>query len=104
MRIVPDSSMPVYEQVMEAIRGWIVDGRYPPGAALPAEETISRSLGVGLMAVRRALAELRHEGLISTRRGQPSTVRLGPARSFVVLDRGERVVCRMPTRSELRLH
>jgi DNA-binding GntR family transcriptional regulator len=52
------------------------------------------------MSVRRALAVLRHEGLIVTERGSPASVRLQPERRFIDLASTDRMVARMPTRDE----
>jgi DNA-binding LacI/PurR family transcriptional regulator len=46
------------------IRGWIQDGSYTTGQALPAERELAKSLGVARVTVRSALAELVREGLL----------------------------------------
>lgn len=100
------SPLPLYEQIAEVLRSEIVAGVYPPGASLPAEDAIGDRLGVGRMAVRRALAELRHEGLITSEQGRLSTVRPSCERVFLDLAAGTEVTARMPSlpeRRELRL-
>jgi DNA-binding GntR family transcriptional regulator len=94
------SPMPVYVQLAEILREQISAGRYGPGETLPPEDGIGRLYGVGKMSVRRALAVLRHEGLIVTERGSPTSVRLQPQRTFVDLASTDRMVARMPTRHE----
>jgi hypothetical protein len=52
------------------------------------------------MTMRRALALLREEGLIASRRGVPSVVRTQPARRSLTLEAGSRLVSRMPSTPE----
>jgi DNA-binding GntR family transcriptional regulator len=54
------------DAVCDLIRGWIVEGIYPPGLDISAEE-IARALKIGAIAVREALARLRDEELVYLR-------------------------------------
>ena len=47
--------------------GW--DGIYPPEVALPTEEELRQEFGVSRVTIRRALAEIKREGLIRRVRG-----------------------------------
>lgn len=58
----------IYEQVSEKIRDEIRDGRFLPGARLPAERELALRFGVGRPAVREAIGALQNEGLVLTRR------------------------------------
>ncbi|GAB3861695.1 GntR family transcriptional regulator [Dactylosporangium cerinum] len=100
MGIDRGSPTPVYVQLAELLRDQISAGRYTPGSALPPEDGIGRWYGVGRMSVRRALAMLRHEGLIVTERGTPVSVRLQPPRMFLELADTDQLIARMPTRQE----
>ena len=55
--------------IAEELRNDVVGGRYQPGQRLDSEELLARRFGVNRHTVRRALAVLRDEGLISSRRG-----------------------------------
>ena len=90
----------LYLQLAALLRGRIEQGVYPAGKALPVESAMCDEHGVGRMTVRRALAVLREEGLITTTRGVPSIVRFRTTRKSLVLQRDERVVSRMPSRVE----
>ncbi len=46
------------------MRGWIQEGRYASGQALPAERDLAKSMGVARVTVRSALADLVREGLL----------------------------------------
>jgi DNA-binding LacI/PurR family transcriptional regulator len=51
-------------RAISLIRGWIQEGRYASGQALPAERELAKTMGVARVTVRSALAELVREGLL----------------------------------------
>ena len=51
----------VYDQLFKKIQ----DGVYPPGSKLPSEPNLAEQMGVSRMTLRRALALLQEDGLIS---------------------------------------
>lgn len=65
------------EAIFESILADIVRGTYPPGARLPAERELSRSLGASRPTLREALRRLTEWRLVAPRRGS----------GVVVLDR-----------------
>ncbi|WP_186832189.1 winged helix-turn-helix domain-containing protein [Micromonospora endolithica] len=54
-----------YRRVMAAIRQDISEGIFAPGQRLPSEATLGTRYAVSLTTVRRALTELRREGVLS---------------------------------------
>ncbi len=56
-------------QVYLLLRDRIASGRLSDGGALPGEQALAAQHGVSRVTVRRALAELQREGLVSRRRG-----------------------------------
>jgi DNA-binding FadR family transcriptional regulator len=60
----------VYDQLSDEI----VQGRMPPGAALPPERTLVETLGVNRGAVREALKRLAQAGLVSIHQGAGARV------------------------------
>ncbi|MFE3329183.1 GntR family transcriptional regulator [Streptomyces sp. NPDC059176] len=60
---------PLYLKVAGDLRSAITAGEYDSGAKLPAEDELARRYGVSRGTVRQALAELRTDGLITSRRG-----------------------------------
>jgi GntR family transcriptional regulator len=90
----------VYHQIADFLRDEVNRGTYPAGNPLPSERELCERYTVSLTTVRRAVAILREEGLVTSRRGAPSTVRERPARSTVVMGRGSKLTCRMPTTTE----
>jgi DNA-binding GntR family transcriptional regulator len=67
-RWTPDltSHVYVYLQVVHHIAEQIRTGRLPVGARLPAERDLAEQYGVAVNTVRRAVRELRDQGLVIT--------------------------------------
>jgi len=66
----PIATPTAVEEVARRIRQAIVLGVLRDGDRLPAETELARRIGVGVMTVRAALAELRADGLLETHRGR----------------------------------
>lgn len=60
----------------------ISSGRLAPGARLPTEQALTTALGVSRTVVREAVAALRADGLVVTRRGSGAYVTDQPAGPF----------------------
>lgn len=75
-------NVPFYQQVADTIRSRIAAGAYPVDECLPASAELEASFGVSNITIRKALAVLRDEGLIATKRGVGTVVLVGnePAR------------------------
>lgn len=89
-----------YHQLAAQLRGQIVAGRIQPGQRIPAESTLMQTYGLARETVRRAVGELRKEGLLDYRRGYGWVVRAESQREDLVLQPGDAVVARMPTPDE----
>lgn len=68
------STVPLYRQLAELLRGRIVSGDLAPGDALPSEPTLMQEHGLARDTVRAAIAVLREEGLAVTLPGRGSYV------------------------------
>lgn len=76
------------DQVYDQLLRQIVDERYPLHSRLPPEKALAQSCGVSRPVLRAALARLREDGIIASRRGSGSYVARQPDRqvmSFVPL-------------------
>jgi GntR family transcriptional repressor for pyruvate dehydrogenase complex len=62
------------EQVIARLSTDIRGGRLAPGARLPTEQALTTELGVSRTVVREAVAALRADGLVVTRRGSGAFV------------------------------
>jgi DNA-binding GntR family transcriptional regulator len=71
----PDDPRPPFQQVANALRAAIRTRRFEPGEKLPSLNELSKSYGVSLMTVQKAIGVIRDEGLIISRQGKGSFVR-----------------------------
>lgn len=66
-----------YAALAAAMRARIVAGEWPPGSAIPAEQTLAAEHGVALGTMRRALDLLAEQGLVERVQGRGTFVRQG---------------------------
>lgn len=69
-----------YLEVAEQLRARLGRGELVPGGALPSESTLARETGASRVTVRRALEELRAQGLVTSRQGSGWFVAADPVR------------------------
>lgn len=69
-----NSSIPLYEQIKEAIKKDIVTGSLREGEKLPSVRSLARDLKISILTVKKAYDELVDEGFIETRQGLGSFV------------------------------
>lgn len=78
IQINRSSIRPLYLQVKEALEQWIVtsmhDGSLFPGDRLPSENELSEKLEISNITIKRALDELRRQGLIQRIQGRGSFI------------------------------
>lgn len=89
-----------HRDLADLLRQQITTGQLSPGQALPTERALRETYGLGKHTVREAIAALRHEGLVVTRRGYGAVVRESVAREDIVLCPGSTLISRMPTPEE----
>jgi GntR family transcriptional regulator len=68
------SVLPLYYQIMQSIKGWIVNKEFAPGQQIPSENDLAKSFGVSRLTVHQATSQLRREGFITSRRGEGTFV------------------------------
>lgn len=64
-----DSMTTVWEEIANTLSSEIHQGHYPVNERLPTEAVLSQRFGVNRHTIRRAIAQLRDEGLVYSRRG-----------------------------------
>jgi GntR family transcriptional regulator len=71
MQVAPDpeSPVPLFHQISEALRYRIAVGDLRPGDPLPSIRVAAESLGVHFLTVRKAYQSLEQDGLIRSQRG-----------------------------------
>jgi GntR family transcriptional regulator len=65
----PKPTTPLYLKLASQLIDGIQSGRFPVGSLLPREVELSAVHRVSRQTVRHAIAELRHKGLVSARKG-----------------------------------
>ncbi|WP_298253047.1 FadR/GntR family transcriptional regulator [uncultured Arthrobacter sp.] len=60
---------PLAESVFDDLLERIIDGTYPPGAALPPENDLAMSSDVSRLTVREALKQLQAQNIVQVKRG-----------------------------------
>lgn len=76
MNIIIDnnSMIPIYEQIMDQIRGLILNGDLVANDPLPSVRSLSRELRISALTVKKAYDQLEKDGLIQTIHGKGSYV------------------------------
>ena len=59
---------PVYQQIMENIRGAVLRGELPPGGRVPSVRELAMQAQVNPKTMQRALTELERDGLVYSQR------------------------------------
>jgi len=65
------SPVPVYRQIVEALRTHLVEGVIVPGDALPSVRRLAADLGIHFNTVAQAYRELADEGWLDVSHGKP---------------------------------
>lgn len=63
------SAVPIYEQIKNAIREEILNGKIKSGEKLPSVRVLARELSISILTVKKAYDELENEGFIESRQG-----------------------------------
>ena len=75
---VLEDNVPIYLQIVGYIKRGIVAGTIENGAEMPSRRMLSALLGVNPNTVQKSYAMLEEEGLIHSRSGAKSCVRVAP--------------------------
>ncbi len=75
IRIDPDSKVPIYLQIVNAIKHQVASGEFKPGMQLPTVRELATSLRVNPNTVARAYTLLDGDTVITTQQGRGTFVR-----------------------------
>ena len=67
--VSPAAPGTLYQQIVDALKREVSEGRLPPGAPLPSFRGLAEDLLVSVITVKRAYEELEREGIIYRRQG-----------------------------------
>ncbi len=68
------SIVPVYYQIKQTIKNWIINKEYDSGEKIPSENDLAYKFEVSRLTVRQAIAQLIEEGLLRSKRGEGTFV------------------------------
>ncbi len=63
-----------HKEIFEALRREILAGKYDSDRHLPSEAALSQRFGVSRPTISRVTLDLKREGLVTTRKGAPTTI------------------------------
>lgn len=89
IKIDPESSTPIYMQIVEKLHGLMVAGRLSPGDPLPSVRQMADVLQVNASTVKKAYRWLADAALVSTCQGRGSFV---SSRPLAALERQQQQV------------
>jgi GntR family transcriptional regulator len=78
IRIDPESAVPIYLQIVHAIKHHVAIGRLKPGEQLPTVRELATWLSINPNTVARAYTLLDAENVITTQQGRGTYVRERP--------------------------
>lgn len=68
------AGLPIYYQIKNKIKDWIVNKEYCPGDKIPTENELAKIFNVTRVTVRQGIAPLVQEGLLKIKRGEGTFV------------------------------
>ena len=66
--------LPIYYQIKQTIKNWIINKEFSPGGKIPSENELAGRFGVSRLTVRQAISQLTQEGFLVSRRGEGTFV------------------------------
>jgi GntR family transcriptional regulator len=66
--------LPIYYQIKQTIKSWIIGKEYCPGEKIPSENELAERFDVSRLTVRQAIGQLTQEGFLISKRGEGTFV------------------------------
>jgi len=95
IRLDPDSAVPIYLQIVNAIKHQVATGRLPPGTQLPTVRELATTLRINPNTVARAYEQLDQDNVITTQQGRGTYVRERPDSAHLARMRQEQLKAMM---------
>ena len=91
IRIDPDGSIPIYLQIVTAVKHQVANGKLKPGEHLPTVRELAAELRINPNTVSRAYDQLDQDKVISTQQGRGTFVRERPDQEHLARMRQEQL-------------
>ena len=78
-QVNPELNIPIYRQLVDAIRAAVKKGQLADGQQLPTVQDMSADLGIAVGTIKRAYDELEREGMLEKVQGRGTFVKYHPA-------------------------
>jgi GntR family transcriptional regulator len=95
LRIDPDSAVPIYLQIVHAVKHHVATGKLKPGEQLPTVRELATSLRINPNTVARAYDQLDGDNVITTQQGRGTYVREHPDDAHLARVRQEQLKAMM---------
>ena len=69
-----DTVIPIYYQIKQKVKSWVINREYPAGGKLPSVQELSEKFKVNRLTVRQAISQLVQEGFLISKRGEGTFV------------------------------
>lgn len=66
--------LPIYYQIRETIKAWIINKEFDFGEKIPSENELAEKFGVSRLTIRQAISKLVQEGFLISKRGEGTFV------------------------------
>lgn len=70
-----NSSIPMYQQIVDTLRSEILRGKYHASGNLGTHKELAERFGVSMITIRKAMQLLAEEGLVDIKQGKGTFVR-----------------------------
>lgn len=70
MKILPNSSTPIYRQISDSLRDDILNGTLKEGDYLPSIRSLAKDLKISVITTMKAFEELSEQGLVTPIQGK----------------------------------
>lgn len=70
MKILPNSSTPIYKQILDSLRDDILNGTLKEGDYLPSIRGLAKDLKISVITTMKAYEELSEQGLVTPIQGK----------------------------------
>lgn len=95
LRIDPDSAVPIYLQIVHAVKHHVATGKLKPGEQLPTVRELATNLRINPNTVARAYDQLDGDNVITTQQGRGTYVREHPDDAHLARVRQEQLKAMM---------